>query len=99
DETNKKVKSYWLGLNEFSDMTHDEFKSRYLGLNAGLPKSGKPSNEFTYRDMVDLPKSIDWRKKGAVAPVKNQGSCGSCWAFWTVAAVEGINQIVTGNLT
>ncbi|GAB2210419.1 hypothetical protein Droror1_Dr00015685 [Drosera rotundifolia] len=99
DETNKKVKSYWLGLNEFADMTHDEFKSRYLGLNAGLPKSGKASNEFTYRDMVDLPKSIDWRKKGAVAPVKNQGSCGSCWAFSTVAAVEGINQIVTGNLT
>ncbi|GMH27372.1 hypothetical protein Nepgr_029215 [Nepenthes gracilis] len=98
DETNKKVKNYWLGLNEFADITHEEYKKKYLGLNAGMPKSGKAS-EFTYRDVVNLPKSVDWRKKGAVTPVKNQGSCGSCWAFSTVAAVEGINQLVTGNLT
>ncbi|GKE06236.1 cysteine protease XCP1-like protein, partial [Tanacetum coccineum] len=65
-----------------------------------LPEKREESTEeFTYRDFVDLPKSLDWRKKGAVAPVKNQGSCGSCWAFSTVAAVEGVNQIVTGNLT
>lgn len=100
DETNKKVKNYWLGLNEFADMTHEEFKKKYLGLNAELPKSGKASG-FSYKDVQfeALPKSVDWRKKGAVTPVKNQGNCGSCWAFSTVAAVEGINQIVTGNLT
>lgn len=100
DETNKRVTNYWLGLNEFADLTHDEFKKMYLGLKvdlAGGENSG--DREFSYGDVVDLPKSVDWRKKGAVTRVKNQGSCGSCWAFSTVAAVEGVNQIVTGNLT
>ncbi|KAL6982583.1 Cysteine protease xcp1, variant 2 [Sarracenia purpurea var. burkii] len=101
DERNKQIINYWLGLNEFADMSHEEFKNKYLGFKADFPKSraGSPEVLFSYRDVVDLPKSVDWRKKGAVTPVKNQGSCGSCWAFSTVAAVEGINQIVTGNLT
>ncbi|KAL6209097.1 hypothetical protein ACLB2K_020040 [Fragaria x ananassa] len=104
DERNKKldVDSYWLGLNEFADLSHEEFKSKYLGLKGEAPRRRESSEaEFSYRDfdVEALPKSVDWRKKGAVTPVKNQGSCGSCWAFSTVAAVEGINQIVTGNLT
>lgn len=98
DETNKKVSSYWLGLNEFADLSHEEFKSKYLGLKVEFPRK-RSSRGFSYRDVEDLPESVDWRSKGAVTPVKNQGSCGSCWAFSTVAAVEGINQIVTGNLT
>lgn len=99
DDRNKVVSNYWLGLNEFSDLSHQEFKNKYLGLKVDLSQRRESSEEeFTYRD-VDLPKSVDWRKKGAVTPVKNQGQCGSCWAFSTVAAVEGINQIVTGNLT
>lgn len=99
DERNKKVTSYWLGLNEFADLSHGEFKEMYLGLKAEMPRKTASSEEFTYRDVVDLPKTVDWRKKGAVTNVKNQGACGSCWAFSTVAAVEGVNQIVTGNLT
>ncbi|XP_021284754.1 cysteine protease XCP2-like [Herrania umbratica] len=102
DETNKKISNYWLGLNEFADLSHEEFTKMYLGLKVDLTRiSGRSESdeEFTYREVMDLPKSVDWRKKGAVTRVKNQGSCGSCWAFSTVAAVEGINQIVKGNLT
>ncbi|XP_011041169.1 PREDICTED: xylem cysteine proteinase 2-like [Populus euphratica] len=99
DETNKKVVNYWLGLNEFADLSHEEFKNKYLGLNVDLSNRRECSEEFTYKDVSSIPKAVDWRKKGAVTDVKNQGSCGSCWAFSTVAAVEGINQIVTGNLT
>ncbi|WOL19498.1 hypothetical protein Cni_G28296 [Canna indica] len=98
DETNKRRKSYWLGLNEFADIGHEEFKEKFLGLNTHPMKDVK-LKPFMYENAANLPKSVDWRKKGAVTPVKNQGACGSCWAFSTVAAVEGINQIVTGNLT
>jgi xylem cysteine proteinase len=79
DQRNKEIgsASYWLGLNEFADLSHEEFKNKYLGLKSELPRRTDSSRDFSYGDdLVDLPKSVDWRKKGAVTPVKNQGSCG-----------------------
>ncbi|TVU00734.1 hypothetical protein EJB05_53828, partial [Eragrostis curvula] len=97
DENNKRVSSYWLGLNDFADLTLEEFKAGHLGL---LPTSPRTcSGSFRYGQVTEVPKSVDWRERGAVTEVKNQGQCGSSWAFSTVAAVEGIDQIVTGNLT
>ncbi|KAH0868726.1 hypothetical protein HID58_075748 [Brassica napus] len=80
DETNKKAKSYWLGLNEFADLSHEEFKNKYLGLKTDIVRRDddeRSYQEFAYKDVEALPKSVDWRKKGAVSYVKNQGSCGN----------------------
>ncbi|TVU17465.1 hypothetical protein EJB05_33503, partial [Eragrostis curvula] len=97
DENNKNVSSYWLGLNEFADLTLEEFKAGHLGL---LPTSPRTcSSSFRYGQVTEVPKAVDWRERGAVTEVKNQGQCGSSWAFSAVAAMEGIDQIVTGNLT
>ncbi|KAM0933935.1 putative actinidain [Dioscorea sansibarensis] len=99
DEHNAGNHSFRLGLNRFADLTNEEYRSTYLGLRrARSNRVPNPSDRYLFNDGDELPDSIDWRDKGAVAPVKDQGSCGSCWAFSTIAAVEGINKIVTGDM-
>ncbi|PIA27153.1 hypothetical protein AQUCO_08300089v1 [Aquilegia coerulea] len=101
DEHNREGHTYEVGLNKFADLTNEEYKKIYLGTKVDpFRRVSKPkSTRYAVRVGDDLPKSIDWREKGAVvSEVKNQGSCGSCWAFSTIAAVEGINKIVTGDL-
>ncbi|KAJ0986762.1 hypothetical protein J5N97_005118 [Dioscorea zingiberensis] len=100
NEHNAGDHGYKLGLNRFADLTNEEFQEKYLGVRIdGRRLEGRIASD-RYNNSVgdDLPESIDWRTKGAVGPVKDQGSCGSCWAFSTVAAVEGINKIVTGDM-
>ncbi|KAL3628925.1 hypothetical protein CASFOL_027971 [Castilleja foliolosa] len=100
---NKEDKPYKLKLNKFADLTSHEFRSIYADarvkhhrmLRSGLHGGNET---FMYEDVQNTPPSVDWRKKGAVVGVKDQGQCGSCWAFSTVVAVEGINQIKTNKL-
>merc|ERR1712215_85494 len=92
---NKMMKSYTVGINQFSDLTHQEFKDQYLGYKNpsnihSLNK--KTSEDFSY-STKDLPASVDWREKGAISKVKNQGQCGSCWAFATTEMIESYAQI------
>ncbi|QCE14890.1 vignain [Vigna unguiculata] len=100
--TNKMDKPYKLKLNKFADMTNHEFRSTYAGskVNHHRMFRGTPhgNGTFMYENVGSVPASVDWRKKGAVTDVKDQGKCGSCWAFSTVVAVEGINQIKTNKL-
>ncbi|KAH9624601.1 hypothetical protein KSS87_010304 [Heliosperma pusillum] len=102
-KVNKLDKPYKLKLNKFADLTTHEFRTRFAGskirhhsMLQGHRSSG--SGSFMYAKADNVPASVDWRKKGAVNPIKNQGQCGSCWAFSTIVAVEGINQIKTGKL-
>ncbi|CAN0884523.1 Senescence-specific cysteine protease SAG39 [Linum grandiflorum] len=88
--------SYKLGVNQFADLTNEEFKASRNGFKGHMcsPQHGP----FRYENVSDVPTTMDWRKKGAVTPIKDQGQCGSCWAFSTVGSVEGIHQLKTGKL-
>lgn len=87
-----------LSVNEFADLTNEEFKSSRNGYKRHNGVSSTEATSFRYENVTIVPSSMDWRDKGAVTPVKDQGLCGSCWAFSAVAAVEGINQISTNKL-
>ncbi|KAF8762798.1 hypothetical protein HU200_009108 [Digitaria exilis] len=95
---NAGLHSFRLGLNRFADLTNEEYRATYLGVRNKPQREKKLSARYQAADNEELPESVDWRTKGAVVEIKDQGSCGSCWAFSTIAAVEGINQIVTGDL-
>ncbi|KAA3453112.1 ervatamin-B-like [Gossypium australe] len=91
-------RSFKLGLNEFADMTQDEFIAAHNGYKMQDNPIMPESTSFMYENLSDVPTNFDWRDQGAVTPIKNQGQCGCCWAFSAVAAVEGIIQIKTGKL-
>ncbi|KAG2247778.1 hypothetical protein Bca52824_087406 [Brassica carinata] len=96
--------TYTLDVSQFSDLTDEEFRARYMGLVVPedmlrISSSGSDKKvSFRHENVSDTGESMDWRQEGAVTSVKNQGHCGVCWAFSAVAAVEGITQIAKGEL-
>ncbi|KAL2494722.1 Senescence-specific cysteine protease SAG12 [Forsythia ovata] len=92
------TRTYKLGINQFADLTNEEFQASRNGyIMSSYQKSPKASS-FSYENVTAVPSSMDWRKKGAVTGVKDQGQCRCCWAFSAVAAMEGINQLSTRKL-
>ncbi|XP_048749306.1 procathepsin L-like [Ostrea edulis] len=95
-EADRGVHTYWLGMNEYGDMTSEEFGK----VMNGLVMSNKTKHNLfeATLDVKDLPTSVDWRPKGYVTEVKNQGQCGSCWAFSTTGSLEGQHFKATNKL-
>jgi hypothetical protein len=87
-----------MGVNEFSALTHEEFKA--INLGPKMPLRNQTNIEILpiVKNLAGTEDSVDWRAKGAVTPVKNQGQCGSCWSFSTTGSTEGRVQIATGKL-
>ena len=95
DEINADpANTFTVGHNQFSTWTDAEYK-RLLGYRAPKNVTEIPVKEL---DEVNIPASMDWRTQGAVNAVKNQGQCGSCWAFSATAAIEGHHFIQQGKL-
>ncbi|KAK5575155.1 hypothetical protein RB653_010411 [Dictyostelium firmibasis] len=93
NQWNSKGSQTVLGLNRFADISNEEYRNTYLGTK--FDASSMVIEEDTEKG--SQPSSFDWREKGAVTPIKNQGQCGGCWSFSTTGSTEGAQYQANGN--
>jgi len=98
DQHNKMNLTYTLGMNKFGDMPFNEFHAKYTGYNQVKRDYIRSINAPETKLGVSNPSSVDWRKKTVVTPIKDQGQCGSCWAFSATGSMEGAWAIAKGKL-
>lgn len=82
------------GVNQFSGLSSEEFAAVYLTEREEIDNSSFPIRDHVLGGSVAS--SIDWVERGGVTPVKDQGSCGSCWTFGTMGVVEAVHKVQTG---
>jgi C1A family cysteine protease len=101
NEHNKKFQrgevSYKMAINKFTDMNHEE-RQMFIGSKVNLAEKYRNIKTLPWNRSTVLGDSMDWREKGAVTPVKDQGPCGSCYSFSSTGALEGQLKQSSGNL-
>ena len=95
--------SYKMGLSMHTDKTDEEFRTQMKGYNRGIAFAThaarpNPASLVEKADLSALAENLDWRDKKVVTPVKDQGGCGSCWAFSATETVESAVAMATGKL-
>jgi len=96
-QADQGLHSYRVGVNEFSDLTDEEFRQQFLNYVPN-PNRNLSLTAPVEVDVSGLAGDVNWVSKGAVSHIKNQGQCGSCFAFSATDAIEGAVFIATGKL-
>merc|ERR1719427_2103841 len=98
EEHNAGVSTYTKGVNEWSDLRQEEWEAMFLGGYRRMGPSSRTEAKAATTQTRDLPASVDWREEGVITDVKNQGQCGSCWAFGATEQIESYTALASGSL-